>query len=307
MMTIDAAMAKFEVYLGAERGLSAHTIAAYMTDLAQFAEFAERSGRGLRSIERVAPADVRAFLRERVGAGLAGSSMTRKLSSLRAFFRFLKKKGVCREDPTIHLVRPRKRPSLPPLIGAGDIRRMMELPDTSSLSGLRDRAILEFLYGTGVRLGEMVRLEVADFIPGEETIRIFGKGSKERLVAWGGEARKSFLRYQTMRFALPSPARPADLRAYAGLPAFSAAVRTRISPRTVQRIVEKYLRKVSLGSALGPHALRHAFATHLLDNGADLRAVQELLGHESLSTTQTYTHVTPKRLRDMYRKTHPRS
>jgi integrase/recombinase XerC len=183
----------------------------------------------------------------------------------------------------------------------------MDIPDTDALTGCRDRAILEFLYGTGVRLSEMVNLNIADFVDGGEVIRILGKGDKERLVPWGGKARTAFLEYQKRRLGLDGEVDDDSLRAYRACPAFSATVKPRISPRTVQRIVERHLRRVSLATAQSPHSLRHAFATHLLDNGADLRAVQELLGHESLSTTQVYTHVSTGRLKAIYKKTHPRS
>jgi len=306
-MNIDKAIVKFETYLKAERGLSQNTIEAYATDLAQFAEFLERAETSA-GVDGVRLLEIRAFLREQVDRGLSSRSMMRKISSLRSFFRFLVKRQHCALDPTLNLSSPRKRESLPTLVSEDRIREMMALPDVSTLSGVRDKAILEFLYGTGVRLSEMVGLDVADFIDGGETLRVFGKGSKERLVPWGGEARKWFFLYQKKRFGGRGEFDEQHLKRHRKCAAFSAGVDTRrISPRTVQRIAAKYLGRVSLSAAVSPHVLRHAFATHLLDNGADLRAVQELLGHESLSTTQVYTHVTPKRLRETYRKAHPRS
>jgi len=184
---------------------------------------------------------------------------------------------------------------------------MMEIPETKNLRGYRDRAVLEFLYGTGTRLGEMVALNVSDMIEADETLRVVGKGNKERLIPWGGKAKKAFYDYQAIRFGIGCSMDGKTLAAFADYPAFSARVRERISPRTVQRIVTRYLRRVSMATSQSPHSLRHAFATHLLNNGADLRAVQELLGHESLSTTQIYTHVSTSRLKDVYNKTHPRS
>jgi site-specific recombinase XerD len=307
-MNIDQASVKFAVYLNAERGLSPKTIEAYATDLAQFSEFLERIERGPVRVDRVGLLQIRAFLREQVDRGLSSRSMMRKISSLRSFFGFLVRRQHCSLDPTLNLSSPRKRESLPTLVSEDRIREMMALPDVSMLSGVRDRAILEFLYGTGVRLSEMVTLDIADFVDGGETLRVLGKGSKERLVPWGGEAKKWFFLYQKKRFGGRGEFDGRRLRPHSKHAAFSAGVATRrISPRTVQRIAAKYLRRVSLATAVSPHVLRHAFATHLLDNGADLRAVQELLGHESLSTTQIYTHVTPKRLRETYRKAHPRS
>ncbi|UCH85637.1 MAG: tyrosine recombinase XerC [Candidatus Latescibacterota bacterium] len=319
-MDLDGAIGKFEVWLSAERGLSRLTVRAYITDLAQFAAHLEergssslgrRSGGGIPQIGEITLTDVRGFLRAQTQRGLTESSMLRKISSVRAFFGFLVSRGVIAVDPTQHLSRPRKRRSLPPVIGDDVIGDMMDLPDRNKTSGLRDRAILEFLYGTGVRLSEMVALDVRDFVDAGETLRIVGKGDKERIVPWRGKARTAFLDYQARRFDLSGAgATEGDLAPYVRYPAFSAGKKKkdrRISPRTVQRIVEKYLRQVSLASRQSPHTLRHAFATHLLNNGADLRAVQELLGHESLSTTQIYTHVSAKRLADIYRKTHPRS
>lgn len=306
-MNLDNAIQKFETYLSAERGLSQNTSRAYLTDLAQFAAFAEAAQGSLPDAEGIRLADVRAFLRDQVKRGLTETSMLRKISSLRAFFAFLLRMGEIPVDPTLHLSRPRKRHRIPPVISAESIAQMMDIPDTETPEGYRDRAILEFLYGTGVRLGEMVSLDIADVIEAGEVIRIFGKGSKERLVPWGGKAKEAFYGYQAKRFGLEGAADERTLERFRDYPAFSAGMKGRISPRTVQRIVEKYLRRVSLATRQSPHSMRHAFATHLLDNGADLRAVQELLGHESLSTTQIYTHVSTARLKEIYKKTHPRS
>lgn len=306
-MNLDTAIERLEAHLSAERGLSPNTVRAYVTDLSQFAEhLARRHGDSPRS-ETVQLSDVRAFLREQVKQGIGESSMLRKISSLRALFGFLERIGDIPIDPTLHLSLPRKRERIPPVIPEESIERMMEIPDMDKLSGRRDRAILEFLYGTGVRLSEMVSLNVGDVMDGGEVIRILGKGNKERLVPWGGKAKTAFLEYQKRRFSLDDNADEGALRSYRDYPAFSASLKPRISPRTVQRIVEKHLRRVSLSTAQSPHSLRHAFATHLLNNGADLRAVQELLGHESLSTTQIYTHVSTARLKAVYKKTHPRS
>lgn len=306
-MKLDSAINQFETFLRVERGMSPHTLAAYMTDLTQFLSFCEDRGGRVPRIDEVTLGDLRAFLRGEVARGLESVSMVRKLSTLRSFFKFLRLRRMIDADPTIHLASPRRRRSLPTHIGEEAIREMMELPDTTTLTGARDRAILEFLYGTGVRLSEMLGLDVRDFLRGGETLRVFGKGRKERLVPWGGKAREAFFDYQAIRFDLRGPVDDRALARHGGSPAFSARVKGRISARTVQRIVEKHLRRVAVARTLSPHSLRHAFATHLLDAGADLRAVQELLGHESLSTTQTYTHVAAKRLHQVYRKAHPRS
>jgi integrase/recombinase XerC len=304
-MRFDNAMHKFETFLRVERGLSPKTVQAYMTDLAQLADFAEERD-GITDPARLSRTHVRSFLRTQVDRGIKSGSLMRKTSSLRSFFRFLVRRGHAKADPTSALSQPRKRTTIPSIVSEDSISDMMEIPDTDELRGLRDRAILEFLYGTGVRLSEMVQLDIADFLRHGETLRIHGKGNKERIVPWGGQARTWFMRFQGARFGIPGEVSEKNLKGFGGQPAFTAKNPRRISPRTVQRIVEKYLKQVSLASMLSPHVLRHAFATHLLDNGADLRAVQELLGHESLSTTQIYTHVTAKRMKETYRKAHPR-
>jgi integrase/recombinase XerC len=306
-MNLNEGIEKFESYLAAERGLSPNTVRAYMTDLAQFSAFLEARKGPTAEPGAVELAEVRGFLRDQVKRGLIETSMLRKISALRAFFGFLLRAGEIGADPTLLLLRPRKRRRIPPVITEESIGRMMEIPETENLRGYRDRAVLEFLYGTGTRLGEMVSLNVSDMVEADETLRVVGKGNKERLIPWGGKAKTAFYDYQAFRFGIEGPMDGKTLGAFAGYPAFSARVRDRISPRTVQRIVGRYLRRVSMTTHQSPHSLRHAFATHLLNNGADLRAVQELLGHESLSTTQIYTHVSTSRLKEVYNKTHPRS
>ena len=233
--------------------------------------------------------------------------MMRKISSIRTFFRFASSRRLVKEDPTLFLAQQIRRRSIPTIVSEERIRRMMELPDTDTLKGLRDRAVLEFLYGTGVRLGEMLSLDVGDFVPPDETIRVVGKGNKERAVPFGGKAREALFDYWRARFGLAGEVTESRLMGLRKEPAFSSDGKRRISARTVQRIAEKYIERVASISATSPHTLRHAFATHLLDNGADLRAVQELLGHESLSTTQIYTHVSVEHLKKVYKKAHPRS
>lgn len=305
-MTLDDAIERFRAHLAHERDLSPRTVEAYATDLAQMSAFlSERLGSDPGAAD-VALHDIRAFLAAEVGRGLGGRSMMRKVSSIRAFFRYLVKRRVIAEDPTVHLAQQIQRRSIPTVVGEERIRHMMELPDTGTLKGRRDRAILEFLYGTGVRLGELLSLDVGDFVPFGETVRVIGKGDKERIVPVAGKAREALLDYWRERFEAAGDVEAA-LSRHRDAPAFATDRSRRISARTVQRIVEKYIRQVATVSACSPHTLRHAFATHLLDNGADLRAVQELLGHESLSTTQIYTHVSVEHLKKVYRKAHPRS
>jgi site-specific recombinase XerD len=303
-MNTKKALEQFDNHLLAERGLAERTRIAYLTDLRQFFNFLDE--RGGRKLDRVKLLDIRAFLRHQMKQGLSNSSMIRKISSNRNFFGYLTRNGLILANPTEHLSQQRRRRTIPAVASENHIRDMMELPDLTSLKGLRDRAILEFIYGTGVRLSELIALDIGDFLPFAETIKVRGKGDKERLVAWGGTARTIFLKYLSVRLSIQNPTEGA-LESCQSEPAFSTDVKRRISARTVQRIVNKYLGRISSSSGLSPHSLRHAFATHLLSNGADLRAVQELLGHESLSTTQIYTHVSGAELKTIYKKAHPRA
>ena len=306
-MKIDAAIEKFREHLVHERDASPRTVAAYSSDLAQLsAHIHGRRGESAR-LPDIDIRDIRSYLGDQLGKGLSSRSMMRKISSIRAFFRFATARKLVKEDPTLFLAQQIKRHTIPTIVSEERIQRMMELPDTETLKGLRDRAILEFLYGTGVRLSEMLSLDVGHFVPFVETIRVVGKGDKERVVPFGGMARETLLDYWRVRFGLGGTATERRLGALRNEPAFSSDGKRRISARTVQRIAEKYIEGVASVSAASPHTLRHAFATHLLDNGADLRAVQELLGHESLSTTQIYTHVSVEHLKKVYKKAHPRS
>jgi site-specific recombinase XerD len=295
---------KFRQYLADERGLSPRTVAAYLTDLHQFSTFIEsRSGT---KVENVTLLDIRAFLRGEIKRGLQNPSLMRKSSTLRTFFEFLTRKGFSDHNPAADLSQQRRRRSIPAVASEKHIRDMMLIPDCTKLRGLRDRAVLEFLYGTGVRLSEMIALNIKDFLPFGDTIRVKGKGNKERLVPWGNEAKKSFFLYQKVRLSL-NKVDAGSLASVGSYPAFATRVNKRISPRTVQRIARNYLSRFASASGMSPHSLRHAFATHLLNHGADLRAVQEMLGHESLSTTQIYTSVTTAVLKEVYRKAHPRA
>jgi len=306
-MSLDASIERFREHLLHERDLSARTAEAYTTDLAQFAAFlAERRG------EKITPRgvrldDIRAFLAGEIARGLSSRSMMRKISSIRAFFRYLARRGKIGEDPTLHLAQQVARRSIPTIISQERIERMMELPEADSPKGARDRAVLEFLYGTGVRLSELVGLDVGDFVPLGDSVRVTGKGDKERNVPFAGKARRALLHYWAERFAIDGEPGDRQLRGRMTDPAFSSDGERRISRRTVQRIVRSYIERVAVITRMSPHSLRHAFATHLLDNGADLRAVQELLGHSSLSTTQIYTHVSVEHLKKVYKKSHPRA
>ena len=305
-MDLDAAIERFRAHIEHERGLSPRTVEAYAGDLAALAAFLDRAGGRGSDVSAVTTEDLRAFLAGEVGRGLASRSMMRRVAAIRGLFRFLHDHGNVTSDPTLHLAQRVARRSVPTIVSEERLRDMMDIPDVATPAGLRDRAVLEFLYGTGVRLRELVSLNVGDFLPLGDRVIVKGKGGKSRVVPFAGRAREAMLAYWQDRF--PSgPDGAGALRANARMPAFAGRGDARVSPRTVQRIVGRHLRRVAAVSKASPHALRHAFATHMLDHGADLRSVQELLGHTSLSTTQIYTHVSVEHLKRVYRKAHPRA
>ncbi len=304
-MDLDAAIERFRTHLEHERALAPRTVEAYASDLALLAAFLAESGTRTRA-ERVTTDDLRAFLAGEVRRGLSSRSMMRRVAAIRALFRYLHEREEIRTDPTLHLAQRVARRAVPTIVSEERLRNMMDIPDPGSLPGRRDRAVLEFLYGTGVRLRELVGLNVGDFVPLGERVVVKGKGSKSRVVPFTGRARDAMLAYWCDRFGIEG-ADDGSLRPFTRMPAFASRGDARVSPRTVQRIVGRHLRRVAAVAKASPHALRHAFATHMLDNGADLRSVQELLGHASLSTTQIYTHVSVEHLKRVYRKAHPRA
>lgn len=254
--------------------------------------------------------DLRAYLADERRRGVSSRSLARRLAALRNFFAFLQDNGWRKDDPTAGLRPPRLGRKLPRMASEEMVGRILETPDSSTERGRRDRAILELLYGTGIRLAEIVGLTLSDLdVPGE-SLRVWGKGAKERHVPWLGEAKRHLRVYLESR--LPA-AQLQDLwdgrlsKAEGRAPVFVGRGGRPIARRTVQRVVERAVRSAVAGSGFSPHDLRHAFATHLLDRGAELRGVQELLGHASLSTTQIYTHMTTQRLREAYESSHPRA
>jgi len=287
----------FENHLAVERAYSPHTVRAYMGDLRDFLRF-------LGDPDRVSDLDLDRLLLRRYLAGLrrgadgnrplGDRSLARKLSSLRSFYRFLNRSGRLAANPVAWIEAPRMPKRLPVFAEEAWIHRMMALPETTRPSGLRDRCILELLYGTGIRLGELVGLKRGSLDLGQGLLTVMGKGGKERLVPVQGEAAKWMGRWLEHL----GPGLDGD-------PLFPGR-HAALSRRSVQRLVGRYLGQVASMERMSPHVLRHSFATHLLDRGADLRAIQELLGHSSLTSTQVYTHMTTKKLKDVHRKAHPR-
>ena len=292
---------EFLQYLSKEKRYSPSTVEAYASDLEQFRSHLVQqvSANGENPWTAVRREDIRSFLGHLIRHGMTKRTVARKQASLRAFFRFLVKTGRRPLDPTGGLVTPKMEKKIPHFLSEEEMDAVLDGSPSSSLLEIRDRAILELFYGTGIRLSELVGLNLADLDFSNGTVRVFGKGRKERIVPMGKEAASVVQRYIARR---PSHGPVAGNRAV-----FLNARGERISARGVQLRVRKWLTAVSPKEHLGPHALRHTFATHLLDRGADLRSVKELLGHASLSTTQMYTHLTMDHLKKVYRQAHPRS
>ncbi len=284
-------------HLQNERNGSAHTIRCYEDDLAQFCQFLTETQR-----EGVDPstADARRLRRYSAwlnGRGYAASTIARRLASLRSFYRFQRRQGVVSADPCGGLRNPKQPQRLPRLLRVEDVIRLLDAIATGEPLGVRDRAMFETLYGGGLRVSELVGLNLDDLDIEQEMVRVRGKGRRERLCPVGRMATSWLVRWVALR-------QPKVL----GDPAvFLNRYGTRLTTRSVGRLLESSLSGLGLDLGASPHTLRHSFATHLLDRGADLRSVQELLGHRSLTTTQIYTHVTQERMLDAYHDAHPRA
>jgi integrase/recombinase XerC len=308
------ALVAFVAHLRDERGLSAHTVAAYRRDLTQFLQFAGRAG--VSDPGQVEPLLLRRFLALQRTRGLAAASIARKAAALRAGFRFLARRGLVPDDPAAGLGVPRGSKRLPVVLKPRQVERLLAGPDPADPVGLRDRAILELLYATGIRVGELCGLRLGDVDLAADTVLVFGKGAKQRVVPFGEPARAALLDYLVNGRAamLPDDARPATAaptRRRAGRvdreALFFNRRRRPMTQRDVRGMLERYRVAAGVPAGTSPHTLRHSYATHLLEGGADLRAVQELLGHVALTTTQTYTHVSNERLRRVYEQAHPRA
>ena len=290
--------------LMATRGASEHTLRAYGGDLSEWLAFAE--GSGIHSAAQVTPRVLRSYLMELDERGLARGSIQRKLSAVRSFFKHLLKKGVIAVHPAVGLRQAKSARKLPHSLERGEVEALLACHDTSTQAGLRDLALFEVLYSAGTRAAETVGLNFEDIDFERGVARVRGKGRKERLAPLGSYALKALQAY------LEHPARQAAGKANARAKTPRGAVFLnlrggRLSTRSLGRIVEGAVQRSGLRRRATPHTLRHSFATHLLDAGADLRAVQELLGHANLVTTQIYTHVSIERLRSIYEKAHPRA
>jgi tyrosine recombinase XerC len=298
-MTLLDHLDHFLEYIESERSFSEHTLRAYSADIVEFVRFSDR-GESLKHGD-VDHLMLRSYLAHLRGTGKARATMARKLASLRTFFKYLVREEIMEDNPAADMRTPRKERRLPGVLDEKQVRTLIERPDTSTFLGLRDRAILETLYSTGIRASELVGANIEDADLLGEVIKVRGKRKKERLAHLGSFAVAAIKDYLDARRLQPH-APMFDKRALI-LNRFGK----RLSDRSLRRTLNKYFRMAALKLKVTPHTLRHSFATHLLDRGADLRSVQELLGHESLSTTQIYTHVSTERLKKVYEKAHPRA
>ncbi len=291
-------------YLEKERNYSPHTVVAYAGDLRRFKAFLEQRFVSSRwDLNTIDQRIIRGFLGDLLERGLARRSIARALACLKSFFRYLHRTHMIDGNPAANIVAPRLPRQLPHYLDEKSAEALMERPDRGTPEGRRDAAILELFYSTGMRLSELVGLNIGDLDDAQQTVKVRGKGAKDRIIPYGRAARKALRQYLSSRADIVREGTAIrDPQAV-----FLTSTGRRVHPKGVNLVVRKYLEQVSEIQKKSPHLLRHTFATHLLNRGADLRAVKELLGHESLSTTQVYTHVSTDRLKKMYAQAHPKA
>lgn len=303
-MRMEQYISHFIDYLKVEKNLTQNSIDAYMRDLEQFVTFLEHFfAPKIEHIQQIDRLTLRQFLMYLQQKKYSHRSIARKQASLRSFFKYVCRQGILAVNPTASMVTPKLEKRLPHFLNLEEVFSVMDLPGTTSFAGTRDTAILELFYSTGMRLSELVGLDISSLNRHASMVKVLGKGRKERIIPVGTKALDALNRYFEFRHTLIARSKgKADSAAI-----FLNQRGGRLTGRGVRYIVHNYLMKVSEQKQLSPHLLRHTFATHLLDRGADLRAVKELLGHESLSTTQIYTHVSTEKLKKVYTQAHPRA
>ena len=303
-MSLAAGLEEWERHLVDERDVSPHTRKAYLDDVGRFLAFLSGfAGRDPATVgaDEVDVLAVRSWLAALRAEGHARTSIVRRLSALRSFYTFLQREGLAESNPARGVATPRTEKSLPVSLSVPEAAAVVEAPPGDSELGLRDRALLELLYATGLRVSELVGLSLADVdVPGRQA-RTIGKGRKERIVPFGEKAAEALAAWLPARLALLRG------RRVRGEPLFLNSRGGRLTDRSVRRVLDQALAAAEVSRHASPHALRHSFATHLLSAGADLRTIQELLGHASLATTQKYTHLDVERLMEVYRKAHPKA
>ncbi len=291
---MKSCIAPFQTYLKSERNLSINTILAYIRDLNQFIGFTKGKGSLFENPERIDHSFARNYLRYLEVQKLSKKSIARKISSCRAFFRFLLRERKIKLNPFEHILSPKLGKRLPSFLYPEEMVKLLNSVNLKLKNGPRDLAILELIYASGMRVGEVAKLKLDDVDLENSEILVHGKGDKERVVLIGSHAVSSIRKYLEGRKSKENTL-------------FLGRMGTKLTSRSIERMIRKYAKKAGLAKRVTPHTLRHSFATHLLDRGADLKIVQELLGHSSLSTTQIYTHLTKEKLKSIYDKAHPRA
>jgi len=303
---MDLIVKKFLRYLTIERNSSVHTRTSYKTDIYQFINFLKSesdSAATAPDISSISRLDIRLWLGELSDKGLARNTIARKVASLRSFFKYCFKRGHIEKNPAHLLLVPKKEKRLPKTVSKDGIDRMMDLADGDKPIDHQNRSILELLFGTGIRLSELVQLSLNDLNFKQNQILIHGKGNKQRIVPLGKQALYALKRHLKSRALLFDKKTEADARQAV----FIAPGGQRVYPRYIQRLVKSFIEQISEVSQKSPHVLRHSFATQLLDAGADIRVIKELLGHTNLSSTQIYTHTSVEHLKNVYNQAHPRA
>jgi integrase/recombinase XerD len=285
-------------YLSVERGLAQNTLESYERDLTQYIKYLLECG--LHSWDQSQKAHITAYLLKLKQAGRASATVSRSMVSIRAFYQFMVREKMLDKDPSVNMETPKPGKRLPKVLSIQEVETLLEAPRTSTPNGMRDKAMLEVLYATGIRVSELISLNVSSINLGMGFVRCIGKGSKERIIPLGRIAAGCLHSYLDMRGKLLK-------RNIHEEALFVSHLGRRMTRQGFWKIIKKYALEANIHKEITPHTMRHSFATHLLENGADLRAVQEMLGHADISTTQVYTHVTKSRMKEVYDRTHPRA
>ena len=296
--SVDACLDNFLNYLLVEKGLSKNTIESYSRDLQKFITYLEKNN--CSNVSRVTNLEIMSFLVEIKSQGLSSKSTGRNLSAIRMFFKFLVQEGFLDSDPSVNIESPKIRPSLPSVLSIAEVDSLLSQPDVKTTRGVRDRTMLELLYATGVRVSELVNLKLTNINLEVGYIIAFGKGSKERIIPLGDTAKDYLKEYL-------ATSRPKHAKGMMSSFLFLNPSGKNFSREGFWKLLKRYALKAGINKKLSPHTLRHSFATHLLERGADLRSVQIMLGHVDIATTQIYTHITQERLKKIHKQYHPRA
>jgi len=288
---------EFLSYLSVERGLSENTLESYGRDLKRFFEYLKT--RHIVSVQRVTRQTISSFMFSEKDRGLSANSVSRELACLKTFFKFLVRENKIKEDPTGVIESPKLWKKLPATLDVKEVESLLKTPNLRELMGMRDKACMELMYATGMRVSELINLKMNDLNMDVGFVKCFGKGNKERIVPFGRKARESVVRYL-------DKARYKFLKKKISNFLFLTRLGKPMSRQTFWKTIKKYTRLAGIKKDITPHSLRHSFATHILERGADLRIVQEMLGHADISTTQIYTHISKERLKSIHHKFHPR-